>query len=160
VLSFLPLVVLFAQSDEELASLRWHQWDEGKIAAQTSSKFMLVDVFTTWCGWCKKMDRSVYGNQSVQRLLATSFIPIKLNAESSNLITYDNKQCTEQVWAEEFKVNGYPATLVFDQASKLVARLNGYVEPEKFIRFLKFSQGKYYTKYTFQQYLKNIPDDQ
>ena len=75
-LFFLPLVVLFAQTNEELASLRWHQWDEGVAATQASGKYVLVDVYTDWCGWCKKMDRAVYGHPQVQQLLAASFVLI------------------------------------------------------------------------------------
>jgi thiol:disulfide interchange protein len=77
----LPLAVLFAQTNEELTSLRWYQWNEGVAAAQASGTYVLVDVYTDWCGWCKKMDRAVYGHPHVQQLLAGSFVLIKLNAE-------------------------------------------------------------------------------
>jgi hypothetical protein len=93
--------VSFAQPKEELATLRWHQWDEGIAAAQVSGKWMLVDVYTTWC------------------------------------------QYTEQEWAKLLEVRGYPMTLVIDQKFQIVARLSGYVDPARFIRFLKFIRGKY-----------------
>lgn len=147
-----------AQTTEDLAALRWHQWDEGIAAAQSSGKWMLVDVYTTWCEPCKKMDRAVYGNQSVQELLAESFIPVKLNAESSSLITNGEQQYTEQQWATMLEVKGYPATLVVDQDFQIVARLGGYVDPPKFIRFLKYVKGKYYRQYKFNEYLRKVPE--
>jgi Thioredoxin-related protein len=157
---FLPLVVLFAQTNEELASLRWHQWDEGVNATHASGKFMLVDVYTDWCGWCKKMDRAVYGHPQVQQLLTASFVPVKLNAESANLITNGTKQYTEQEWAKMLRVDGYPTILVFDNRFQLISRFSGYREPDKFIRYLKYIRGKYYTQYTFQEYLQKVHSDQ
>ena len=157
---FLPLVVLFAQTNEEFTSLRWHQWDEGVAATQASGKYVLVDVYTDWCGWCKKMDRAVYGHPQVQQLLAASFVLIKLNAESTNLITNGMNQYTEQEWAKMLGVKGYPTIMVYDKQFQLISRFSGYREPEKFIRYLKYIRGKYYTQYSFQEYLYSVHDDQ
>jgi len=157
---FLPLVVIVAQTNEEFPSLRWHQWNEGATAAKTSGKYMLVDVYTDWCGWCKKMDRAVYGHPRVQQLLAESFIPIKLNAESEHVITNGTNQYTEQEWAKMLGVNAYPTIMVYDKRFQLISRFSGYREPEKFIRYLKYISGKYYTQYTFQEYLHSVHDDQ
>jgi thioredoxin-related protein len=157
---FLPLVVIFAQTNEELASLRWHQWNEGVAATHASGKYMLVDVYTDWCGWCKKMDREVYGHPQVQQLLAASFELVKLNAESANLITNGTNQYTDQEWAKMLRVEGYPTIMVYDKRFQLISRFSGYREPEKFIRYLKYISGKYYTQYTFQEYLTKVHDDQ
>jgi thioredoxin-related protein len=157
---FFPLVALFAQTNEELTSLRWHQWNDGVAAAQTSGNYMLVDVYTDWCGWCKKMDRTVYGHPRVQQLLAESFVPIKLNAESINLITNGTNQYTEQEWAKMLGVNSYPTILVYDKRFQLISRLSGYRDADKFIRYLKYISGKYYTQYTFQEYLHSVHNDQ
>ena len=117
---------------------------------------MLVDVYTDWCGWCKKMDREVYGHPQVQQLLAASFELVKLNAESANLITNG----TNQEWAKMLRVEGYPTIMVYDKRFQLISRFSGYREPEKFIRYLKYIRGKYYTQYTFQEYLTKVHDDQ
>jgi thioredoxin-related protein len=150
----------FAQTNEDPGALRWHQWDEGIASAQASGKWMLVDVYTTRCQSCKMMDRSVYSNQTVQGLLAESFIPVKLNAESSNLVTNGGKQYTEQEWAALLEVKSHPMTLVIDQKFQIVARLKGYVSPERFVRFLKFIKGKYYEQFNFYEFLERVPDDQ
>ncbi len=160
VLFFLPLVVLFALTNEELVSLRWYQWTEGVVETQASGKYMLVDVYTDWCGWCKKMDRTVYGHPQVQQLLTANFIPVKLNAESTNLITNGTNQYTEQEWAKTLGVTSYPTILVYNKQFQLVSRFSGYKEPERFIRYLKYIRGKYYTQYTFQEFLKSVPDNQ
>jgi thioredoxin-related protein len=154
--SFLPLASITAQVNEDL---RWRQWDEGINATQASGKFMLVDVYTTWCGWCKKMNRTVFGHPQIQQLLAEGFIPVKLNAESSNLITNGLNQCTEQEMAKQMEVNSFPTILIYNSQFQLVSRLNGYKEPDIFIRYLKYIRGRHYTEYSFKEYLKRVRDD-
>jgi thioredoxin-related protein len=154
VLIVVSFCCVFAQND--VASLRWHQWDEGIVAAHTAGKFMLVDVYTDWCSWCKKLDKSVYVHPQVQELLAASFVPVKLNAESEDKVTNGSQQYTEQQWAKMLDVKSYPTILVFDSNFQLVARLRGYLDAESFIIFLHFVTEKYYTKYTFDEYYARV----
>ncbi len=147
----------FAQTDEEL---RWHRWTEGVDATNASGKFMLVDVYTDWCGWCKKMNRTVFGHPQVKQLFAESFVLIKLDAESSALVTNGANQYTEQKLAEMLDVDGYPTILVYNSNFQLVSRFSGYKGPEEFIKYLKYIRGRHYTEYSFQEYLKHVHDDQ
>ena len=71
ILVVFSLLVKFAQAEN--SSLQWHGWEEGVNATQASGKYMLVDVYADWCGWCKKMDREVYAHPQVQQLLAANF---------------------------------------------------------------------------------------
>jgi thiol:disulfide interchange protein len=50
--------------------------------AKTQNKLVLVDVYTDWCGWCKKLDRDVYPSAEVQKELKTYFTATKIDAES------------------------------------------------------------------------------
>ena len=158
ILLVFSLLVMFAQADN--TALRWHGWEEGVNATQASGKYMLVDVYTDWCGWCKKMDREVYARPEVQQLLATNFVVVKLNAESTNLITNGTNQYTEQELAKMLDVNGYPTILVYNKQFQLISRFSGYYEPREFIRYLNYISGKHYLQFTFQEYLQKVHDDQ
>lgn len=165
-LFYIPIVFLFthlnetkAQTTQDVASLRWHQWDEGVAEAQVGGKKLLVDVFTTWCGWCEKMDRHVYINPTVQEILAAYFIPIKLNAESQTLLTFAENQFTEQEWARTLGAKGYPTTFIFDENLHLVGKLPGYVGSQDFINFLNFYAGNFYLSMKFQDYIARIKSE-
>ena len=30
--------------------------------ARRTGKIVMIDVYTDWCGWCKRMDRDTYAN--------------------------------------------------------------------------------------------------
>lgn len=62
-------------------SLRWYQWNEGYPLAKKEGKIILVDAYTDWCGWCKKMDRDTYSNPAIIQTLNKDFIAIKFNPE-------------------------------------------------------------------------------
>jgi thioredoxin-related protein len=153
-LSFSSLATL-AQTDA--GSPRWLGWEEGVREVQVSGKYMLVDVYTDWCGWCKKMDRAVYAHARVQELLAARFVTVKLNAESETVIANGANRYTEQECAKLLNVHSYPTTLVFDPNFQLVVRLSGYRETDEFVRFLHYIDDKQYKRYSFDQYLEQVP---
>ena len=51
--------------------------------AKQEGKAMMVDVYTDWCAWCKRLDDDVYTDGKV---IAESknFIPLKLNPEEKH----------------------------------------------------------------------------
>ena len=149
------LFAVIAQSD--ISSPRWLGWEEGVREVQVSGKYMLVDVYTDWCGWCKKMDRAVYTHARVQELLAARFVTVKLNAESETVITNGTNRYTEQECAKLLNVQSYPTILVFDSNFHLVVRLSGYRETDEFVRFLNYIDDKQYKRYSFDQYLEQVP---
>jgi thioredoxin-related protein len=154
----LGLASAFAQTSNEVSSFKWYRWNEGVNAVQFSGKFMLIDVYTDWCGWCKKMDRDVYRHTQVRQLLDAGFIPVKLNAESSSMVSNGGNQYTEQELSKMLNVESYPTTLVFNSKFQLVSRFSGYREPDIFIRYLKYIRGKHYLDYSFNEYLERGGD--
>ncbi len=160
---FIGILVTFSSlltlAQDDISSLKWHEWEEGVKEAHNSGKFLLVDIYTTWCGWCKRMDCSVYIHPRVQELLAAQFVPVKLNAESETVIANGANHYTERECAKLLDVHSYPTILVFDTNFKLVARLNGYQDSDKFIQFLLYIGNKQYERYSFSQYLRQIPPE-
>ena len=135
----------------------WKSFNEGVELARSSNKKVLVDVYTDWCTWCKKMDSEVYTNKEVVRLLNEHFIAVKLNAESAAPISFKGKSYTEADLARQLGVSGYPTTLFFDQNSNPITDLSGYAEPDRFARVLEFIGKDYYKTISFQEFVKNQP---
>ena len=135
----------------------WTSFNEGVALAEHSHKKILVDVYTDWCSWCKKMDADVYTNPGVVKVLNDNFVAVKLNAESGNSLSFEGKAYTEAEFARQLGVTGYPTTLFFDTNSKPITDFTGYAEPERFARVLDFVGRDYYKTTSFQQYMKTNP---
>lgn len=116
----------------------WKRWNEGLSAASSSRRPVIVDVYTDWCRWCRQMDREVYGRAEVRDYLASRFVTVKLNAESSEQVSYRGRTLTARALASSFDVSGYPTTIFLASNGDHLVNVPGYVEPGRFLKLLRF----------------------
>lgn len=141
-------------SAESSSSLSWNAFDDGLALAKQQNKKVLVDVYTDWCGWCKKMDSDVYTDPTVIKTLSAKFVLVKLNAEaSSKHVQFQGKRFTEAEFAQAVGVSGYPSTLFFDSGGKPITLLPGFVPAPKFVPILNYIGDNQYLTVSFEQYL-------
>jgi thiol:disulfide interchange protein len=96
--------------------------------AKTAKKLVMVDIYTDWCGWCKKLDRDVYTNTQVEQNLGKEFVSVKINPENGP----NNAQL-----ARQFGTRGYPHIVFTDSAGKKVGEIRGYVTADVFLKQLE-----------------------
>jgi len=129
-------VTLFLLPAPSPAAPSWRAWDAGLREAAVSGRPVLVDVYTDWCGWCKRMDRDVYARADVQEYLARKFVTVKLDAESSAAARYEGRSYTQRGLAARFGVTGYPTTL--GAKGNYLGNSPGYVPPSDFLLQLRY----------------------
>lgn len=128
-------------------------FDEAVKKAKSENKKVIVDVYTDWCGWCKKMDKNVYGNSDIKKIIEEDFIFVKLDAEGSGKNSYNGKSYTDSELAAHFQVSGYPTTVFLEPDGKIIEykydkftmnNLPGYYPSDDFKKVLEFIRdGKY-----------------
>ena len=121
--------------------------------AKSENKKVIVDIYTDWCGWCKKMDKDVYENKSIKKITDKSFVIYKLDAEGSDKIKYNGTEYSETDLALFFEAQGYPTTVFLEPDGKIIEykynnytmkNLPGYFKADEFKKMLKFIRdGKY-----------------
>jgi thioredoxin-related protein len=116
----------------------WRSWDAGLREAGTLRRPVLVDVYTDWCGWCKRMDRDVYARADVQDYLARKFVTVKLDAESGDAAHYEGRAYTSRTLAARFGVTGYPMTMFLSASGAHLGSVPGYSPPQEFLLLLRF----------------------
>src|SRR5512141_2575625 len=87
----LAVLLLGAVFARPAGAVEWKHWNEGLQEARQSGKPVLVDVYTDWCGWCKRMDADVYAKPEVSGYLASHFVTVRLNAESGEQAVYQGR---------------------------------------------------------------------
>ena len=71
------------------------QWISVAELQRTYSKDprpIIVDVYTSWCGWCKVMDKETYRNTKVADYINEHFYAVKLDAETKEVFDWNGKQ--------------------------------------------------------------------
>ena len=69
-----------AQIAETTEGINWMTWDEANAANKVTPKKIFIDIYTDWCGWCKKMDKSTFQDASVIEALNKDFYAVKFDA--------------------------------------------------------------------------------
>ncbi len=74
--------------------IHWYSFEEAYKLNKKKPKKIFVDVFTDWCGWCKKMDAETFTNPVISKYMAKHFYCVKLNAERKDTVIIDGVKFT------------------------------------------------------------------
>jgi thioredoxin-related protein len=157
----LALSVLPAPAAHAAApGLTWRAWDRGLEEARSTKRHVLVDVYTDWCGWCRRMEADVYSRPEVREYLARKFVLVKLDAEAADAASYEGRPFTSRSLAARFSVNGYPTTIFLKPEGDHLINVPGYVPADRFLLVLRYiGDGHLDRGETFQDFLKQTAPD-
>lgn len=85
--------------------------------ARAEGKVIVADVYTDWCGWCHKMDETIYSDPAIVAL-SREQVFVKVNAEDRG---------EGQRFAQQMGVRGYPTTIVLDGQGRVLNIARGYI---------------------------------
>ena len=131
------VLVLLTQSFSvsQQPELVWEEWNSGYARGIQEKKIILVDAYTDWCGWCKKMDKDTYSHPKIIEKINKYFIPIKFNPELNQTYYVDSTAYTGRELHAMLSKNyrtGYPTTyFIIPHMNKLFIN-PGYEDPKQF----------------------------
>lgn len=140
-----------ANSNENL--LPWlTDYNKALEKSKKEQKPILIDFYTSWCYWCKVLDKKVYPDSTVQINLS-KFILLKINAEKDPKL------------ANQYEVSAYPTIIVVEEEKRKLFQLTKYVTPVElnsslnkgFKIFEEYVEGKKVTKASYTQ-VTNLND--
>ena len=117
--------------------IEWLTFEKAMKKSAEDKKPIFIDVYTDWCGWCKKMDKNTFQTDEVVEYVAQNYHAVKLDAESEDATLLDGQKLTyRQLSGGVFKVTGYPS-IVLINSKKEMAVAPGYKDKEGFIQMLE-----------------------
>lgn len=102
-------------------------WKEVLEKAQQTNKPIFVDVYTSWCGPCKKMSKDIFPLTEVGKVYNANFVCYQIDAEKGDGVEI----------AKKYEVKSYPTYLFLKSDGTLFSRSLGSMEAEKFIAVSK-----------------------
>lgn len=139
------------------AQVKWHTIEEAS-KAQIGEKLYFIDFYTSWCGYCKKMDRDTFTNTTVAKILNKYYYPVKFNAEGNDTFTWAGQTYkpakTGRNRTHEFArgVRGYPTFTLFHANGSPLQSIPGFVPANQFIVILWYFASGDCDRYPFERY--------
>lgn len=126
-------------------------------------KKIIVDFFTDWCGWCKRMDAATYTHPQIIKYINANFWAVKFDAETKDTIKIDNTVYTNPNPSMKRSVHplaanllnnkmSYPTTLFLNESNNPITTVPGYFGPKDFEVVLKYIGNNEYLKMTYDQF--------
>lgn len=152
-----------------VAQIKWTSIENSdKI---NNEKLYIIDFYTSWCGWCKQMDKTTFTDPTVIKIINKYYTAIKFNAEGTSEFTWKGTKYTGGnsnngrpathafTKATLGQKIGFPSFAIFNSDKSLINVVQGYNKPKDFIVILWYFASKDYLKYSFDQY-ENIFDEE
>ncbi len=144
--------------------IKWYTWEEAHELSKTTPKKVFVDLYTNWCGWCKKMDATTFKNPEIVKYLNQNFYPVKFNAEQKETIVFNDKEF-EFVNAGRRGVHqlayalldgrlGYPAFVLLDESFARIMISPGFKREAQLMKELTFAKEERYKEVSWEDYQK------
>ncbi len=158
------ILLLASFTNPKKEKINWLSIAEMQAAYKINPKPVLLDVYTSWCGWCKVMDRETYSNNKVAAYINEKYYAVKFDAESRDSVEWNGKMYG---YNKANKVNdlavhlmygqmSYPTTIFLSALNAQPAPLPGYLKPKEIESPLKFfGDGAYKTK-NFPEFMKSF----
>lgn len=148
------------------AQVKWNNIEEAsQIEVKNNNKLFFVDFSTSWCGWCKKMDRETFQDPVVSAILNQYYIPVSFDAEGNSSFTWNGTKYanngkvvngrkpthpfTQAILGKQI---GYPSFALFNKDRGLIQILQGYQSAYDFQMVLWFFANGDNIRYTFDEY--------
>jgi thioredoxin-related protein len=163
-LGICTLAAFRSNSAETTTTLKWYTWEEAAALQKTKPKKIFVDVFTDWCGWCKRMDKSTFSDEKVAAYMAANYYPVKLNAEQKADILFngetfkyvanDNGRGGVHTLAYALLDGkmGYPSMVYLNEKYERIMISPGFKEVDDMLKELKFAAEEKYKETSWEEY--------
>lgn len=143
------------QAGGETSLVKWMKLEDAMKAYDKQPKPIIIDFYTDWCGWCKRMMATTYSNQGLAAYINQNFYPVKFDAEGKDTVEFLGKKYTPlgvgqrmtHALAAKLLQNKmmYPTTLFLNNLDKtknefaLNMLASGYLDEKKIEPMLVFS---------------------
>ncbi len=163
---FLAMLVTVGFSQDKI---NWLSWEEAMKASEKQPKKIYIDLYTDWCGWCKKMDASTFVDPEVVKYMNENFHAIKFNAEQKEDIVFNDHTFSYSGTSGRRGVHqlaysllngrlGYPSFVILDEEKARILISPGFKDANGVMMEMKFAKEEKYKTISWETFkAQNTP---
>jgi thioredoxin-related protein len=137
------------QKSTATAKINWVSLEEADRLRRIEPRKIMIDVYTDWCGWCKRMDRTTFAEPSLVNYVNTYYYAVKLDAEQRESITIGGKKYeynpdmgrrgVHEIAQELLQGKmSYPTIVFLDENMNMIQPLPGFREANEMQPILEY----------------------
>lgn len=156
--SFLPSPKPLPATQE----IEWLTWQQAQDKMKTAPKKIMIDVYTDWCGWCKRMDATTFQDPKIVQAMNKNFYAVKLDAEQREEIIFDNhsfkfipfgnKGHHELAASLLDNSMSYPSFVVLDETMNRLMIIKGFQQVSAMLCVLDFTGADHHKTKTYEDF--------
>ena len=167
------LTVIFAgiigQNFAQKKGVKWYTFEEAVELNQKEQRKIFIDIYTDWCGWCKKMDANTFSHPTIAKILNEHYYAVKFDAESRDTIVFAGQQFINKgnsarsphqlaIALLQGKMS-YPSVAYMNENNQRLTAVPGYFTPERLEPILRFFADDAFKSKSFEEFQKNFQSE-
>ncbi len=156
--------LISARQDNE--KVNWYSFEEAVEHVTENPRKILIDVYTDWCGFCKRMDAETFGNSKVASYINQNFYPVKFNSETKDTINFqgytfvnenEGRRSAHQLSIALLQGQmSYPSIVYMNEDFEILATVPGFMTPDSIEPILRFFAENHYKTKSWEDYQKDF----
>lgn len=143
----------------------WRTWEEVQLASQKEPRKVFVDVYTDWCGWCKKMEQTTFQKRHIAQYINDNYYAVKFDAEYKKSISFQGKdyefvntgkkgyhELAAHITKGELR---FPTIVILDEELNVIQPLQGFQDAMTLELILTFYAGDFHKTTPWKKYTKS-----
>lgn len=136
------------------ASIEWLSWDQAVERMEKEPRKIMVDVYTDWCGWCKKMDASTMVDPTIVQIIGEKYYAVKMDGEYKKDILFKGRtykfvaqgrrgyhELPAELMAGKMS---YPTLVFLDENYGIIQPLPGFQQAKQLEPILSYFGGDFH----------------
>ena len=154
--------------------INWISMEVALAKQKEVPKKIMVDMYTTWCGPCRMLDKNTFSNKKLAAYVNANYYAVKFNAEGNAVVNFKDQELSNPNYApakakrrnsphqlaQYFGIRSYPTILFLGENGEFLAPIPGYKTPAQLELFLRlFGEDLYKTlnsQEAFNDYQKSF----
>ncbi len=149
-----------AAGDQRAAQtkIKWLDFEQAAVLNRTEPKKIFVDVYTSWCSWCKVMDKETFTDPLIIEYINRKYHPVKFDGEEKGSVSFRGKVYESKGGFHELAAfllqekMIYPTYVILDEDFNILEPIRGFKKAPQLDAILKYYAEDHYVKTDYDSF--------